>query len=374
MYTIEELENWINRISEAYEDNPSDKKVNSEIREIRYQINRMLETWPSLIANCRQYIEECNKDINSKKLSKTQEAEAKEAIEGNNNSIARYEFEIKKLNILLDTIDKYFSNEKPFDKYKCIQNIKELMSKKDVKIGQIESDAKVRPGYMSRLNKPDNDTMPSITFLISASRLLDVTIEELLFGVQDELSADEEIINDFLCDLISDTNRHEIHWNKEEEKSYRPYLTSRRFPLSNPLLVIREFDNPDLNPYLVTYGSKFYKESNVFVKTCYTTVLPGSSNKVFLVWCYTDKDDKYIPDSEFIEVYLTDDKEKANPVCNALRVSPSICKSLNDLYKLAMKDALNVYLNDETRNVINSYRTRRTISSEKTERSQDDKK
>ncbi len=374
MYTIEELESWMNRLLDAYEEDPLDKKVKAELREVRYQVERMLESWPKLINSCKQTVSDYETKLNSDKLTKNKKYEAVEVITGNKKSIDKYENEIMILNNFKSTLDKYLSDDKCFDKYKCISNIKYFMNDKDIKIGLIENDANVRPGYMSRLNKPDNETMPSINFLISASKLLGVSIEELLFGNPGELSSNEKFINEFLNDLIIDTKKHEIHWNKEKSETFERRHCNRRVPTNHPLLEIVEDEegNPGIKEYTIKYISKFFAEAEVYVKSCYSTMLPGSTNEVFIVGCFTNKADKIIPDNQFIEVYIVDKNDKSNPVCVSLKSAPTICSSLNSLFEIAANDSSNTYMDEDTRSIIMNYKIWRSGFEYNSERSKDE--
>ena len=51
-------------------------------------------------------------------------------------------------------LEELMSEKKNFDKSVCFSNIRELLRQNpDVKIGQIEKEAGIRLGYMSRLEK-----------------------------------------------------------------------------------------------------------------------------------------------------------------------------------------------------------------------------
>lgn len=69
------------------------------------------------------------------------------------NRLAHY------LTNITDALDEF----KNFNKYTCFNNIRALLKvNPDVKIGMIEKEAGVRLGYMSRLEKPDNSSEPTL--------------------------------------------------------------------------------------------------------------------------------------------------------------------------------------------------------------------
>ena len=59
------------------------------------------------------------------------------------------------------------------------------MKDKGIKIGQIESDAQVQPGYLSRIEKNPGKTTPSLEFVYTASKELDTSIDFLVDGHYD---------------------------------------------------------------------------------------------------------------------------------------------------------------------------------------------
>ena len=69
----------------------------------------------------------------------------------------------------LTQLESYLSECKNFNKTLCFSNIRELLRQNpDVKIGQIEKEAGIRLGYMSRLEKDGNTSEPSMEFVVTA--------------------------------------------------------------------------------------------------------------------------------------------------------------------------------------------------------------
>lgn len=52
-----------------------------------------------------------------------------------------------------------------FDKRLFISNIYQLAKERSVKIGDLEKKAGVSVGYLSRINKEDSNTVPTIDFV-----------------------------------------------------------------------------------------------------------------------------------------------------------------------------------------------------------------
>ena len=117
---------------------------------------------------------------------------------------------------LIENISDAEVDNKNFNKARCLSNIRELLRQKpEVKIGQIEKEAGIRLGYMSRLEKEGNTSEPSIEFLASAAKLLNISIDTLLSVDLSELTPTEQYIVNFFDKLKSDTLQDKLNWGIE---------------------------------------------------------------------------------------------------------------------------------------------------------------
>ena len=109
------------------------------------------------------------------------------------------------------------SSDKNFNKAVCFSNIRELLKQNPkVKIGQIEKEAGIRLGYMSRLEKEGNTSDPSMEFIVTAAKLLNVSIDTLVSVNLAELTPHEQYILKFFDKLIEDTNASKLDWVVEK--------------------------------------------------------------------------------------------------------------------------------------------------------------
>lgn len=100
-----------------------------------------------------------------------------------------------------------------FEKARFFSNLYFLAKTQGLKIGDIEESAGVSLGYISRLSKEDNKTVPGIEFLLSISEILGVALEGLLKCDYSTITADEQKVIDFLNQLISDTRKNDkLKW------------------------------------------------------------------------------------------------------------------------------------------------------------------
>ncbi len=121
-----------------------------------------------------------------------------------------------------------------FDKSRLISNIYYLAKKKNIKIGDIETKAGVSLGYISRLNKEENKTVPNIEFLVSVANSLGVSLDSLLENDFSTRTFDENKIISFLDKLTAQTKAYQIAWecetaddifsHDENERTKRPVM------------------------------------------------------------------------------------------------------------------------------------------------------
>ena len=116
----------------------------------------------------------------------------------------------------LTQLELYLSECKNFNKTLCFSNIRELLRQNpDVKIGQIEKEAGIRLGYMSRLEKDGNTSEPSMEFVVTAAKLLKVSVDTLISVDLTGLTPTEQYITSFFDKLKEDTLKDRLDWNRE---------------------------------------------------------------------------------------------------------------------------------------------------------------
>ncbi len=116
----------------------------------------------------------------------------------------------------LTQLDALMNEYKNFNKTLCFSNIRELLRQNpDVKIGQIEKEAGIRLGYMSRLEKAGNTSEPSMEFIVSAAKLLKVSVDTLISVDLTGLTPTEQYLVNFFDKLKADTLQDKLDWNRE---------------------------------------------------------------------------------------------------------------------------------------------------------------
>ena len=136
-----------------------------------------------------------------------------------------------------DELDAIRNQHKNFNKSVCFSNIRELLKDNpDVKIGQIERDAGIRLGYMSRLEKEDNTAEPSVEFIVTAAKLLNVSVDTLISFDIAGLTPTEKYLVNFVEKLKTDTMADKLNWNVISKNEMDRYETDINGNSLHPLI------------------------------------------------------------------------------------------------------------------------------------------
>lgn len=141
-----------------------------------------------------------------------------------------------------DELDELRRKNKNFNKSICFSNIRELLKENSkVKIGQIEREAGIRLGYMSRLEKEDNTSEPSMEFIVTAAKLLNVSVDTLISYDLAGLSSTEKYLVNFIEKLKTDTINEKLNWDVESKFELNKAETDINGNCLHPLFSLEEF-------------------------------------------------------------------------------------------------------------------------------------
>lgn len=206
---------------------------------------------------------------------------------------------------MLNKLEELLSDKRNFDKTLCFSNIRELLKQNpEVKIGQIEKEAGIRLGYMSRLEKDGNTAEPSMEFIITASKLLKVSIDTLVSINLAGLTPHEQYIVKFFDKLKADTIADKLDWNSEKAFDLNHLETDENGKTSHPLFSFETFfeegecDYPDQVSRVVFPSNTF--GYNTFIKDdCFDLRL---KNGTVLYLMSVEKSVHHINDSNAIAI------------------------------------------------------------------------
>lgn len=129
---------------------------------------------------------------------------------------------------------------KEFNKEILFDNISFLIKKLGKKIGEVETEVGVSPGYISRTSK-DGGAKPGIDFIVKICGILNVSIDTLISTDLSSLTPTEQYLISFFEKLKSDTLNDDINWNVETAENLSITTDVCGNSLDNPLLEYREF-------------------------------------------------------------------------------------------------------------------------------------
>ena len=266
--------------------------------------------------------------------------------------LARHEKELSSLSNATERLRYIVDNNKNFDKSILFRNIRKLLSSTGVKLGQIERDAHCQPGYMSRLEKADNTTDPTVEFVVTAAKTLDVSVDLLIHSDLVRMTETELYILRFINSLIRDTKTDSLPWKINNMGRYEKSASSSSAegdPMFNYLVGV------DLKTDSVQYRSMFTNRTLRCVGNCYMTELKGTGAKLYIMNCVDDAA-KQNEVKQFYELYIVSEK-KVNPLLCTAKTGETLQRAVKRLFEVVEISATHIHINDDVRTIIDLYLT-----------------
>ena len=273
------------------------------------------------------------------------------------------ENKLRELTYQKKAIDQYLkeggNRKKSFDKRICFENIRFLLSRESVKLGDIERNAGLTPGYMSRLEKEGNASDPSVEFVVTAAEMLGITVDTLLNSRLTSIPKDEELLIKFFTAVKEDTETGNVVWVKNNLDE----LTECRGCARDPeYFTILSEPNPNSNDFSVIYSSYFLpKKEYLFIGTCYQTQSLGTEDELILMKMELEDPPPEFT-GEFIEVYHKGDGGSIEPLCNNAISSNEMNVVVKSLFERAAISASHIHISEETRGFIDDYMKTRFLA------------
>lgn len=244
---------------------------------------------------------------------------------------------------------------KEFNKMLCLSNIYHLAKQRNIKIGDLESAAGVSAGYISRLNKPDTKTSPSIEMLAIVADKLDVSLDALLYHDYENLTPTEKYVVDFLEKLRSKTLSHDEIWRRETYSRLRRVGQDHRGNPEHPLFDWTKDENGCTSIEYISY----FREGERVVIIDDGYVLPFDGNQslyLMKVGVPVEMDDRGNTMETEYELYLVDSSWNVSIVCHSTFEEESpYNQPLEDLYTAAADSSKHPILTGNVRSAINSF-------------------
>lgn len=234
-----------------------------------------------------------------------------------------------------------------FDKSLCLSNIYYLAKLKNVKIGDLENKAGVSAGYLSRLNKEDNTSSPSIECITSMAAELQVSLDVLVGVDLQSITKTEEYIICFIEKVTRDTDDGVLVWDKESAQQL------------NNLNWQRGEDHPLFYPPYDEDGNAisddlFYQPVNKDLETvtinnpCFHAELCENTT-IYIMSTTANGITETI-----LDIYLVDNGRNA-PLCSTENYNPAIALAIRTLYEHITESTKHAQLRPEVKEIIECY-------------------
>lgn len=232
-----------------------------------------------------------------------------------------------------------------FNKAICLSNIYYLAKKQGVKIGDLESAAGVSAGYISRLNKEDNTSSPSIEAVVAIARKLEIPLDALLSRDYSALTSAENYLLQFLDKLLLDTTATDLIWEREPVAKICKYGVDEDGYAIHPLFIAEDDGT--------AYNSLFHEgESIGLLADGYKVEL--QPRKVLYIMAVGVETGESMPKREY-ELYSVV-RGRPSPICHSVW-SEDACfnKRLEEIYAAAAESSKLPKIDPEVKDLIDGF-------------------
>jgi len=256
---------------------PSKDEIREKLEEVELELQTVSSEHNDELTMIEK-IESCNAQNTKKKF--IEKYGTTEEIRKKCSNLELYQ---KELNEVYSDLEAIMNVLKNFNKAVCFSNIRELLRQKpDVKIGQIEKEAGIRLGYMSRLEKEGNTSEPSMEFIVTAAKLLNVSIDTLVSVDITALTPTEQYLVNFFDKLKSDTLIDKFNWNTETKFELDRLEQDMNGYVQHPLFSEETFYEQSDCEYpeevtRVVYSSKTFGPATCITGDCFNLRLKNGS-------------------------------------------------------------------------------------------------
>lgn len=177
-----------------------------------------------------------------------------------------------------NVMDEKYNSKILFD------NIDFLIKSENRKIGEVESEAGVSAGYISRTSK-DGGSKPGIEFIMNIAKVLNVSIDTLLKIDLSALTPTERYIMSFLEKLEKDTTNDSLPWERKSAETFEEsyHVTHGNVTLIRKKLTCREKDDyVENNASRTPFVSNSFGDNTEIYGDCFSLKLQNHTFLYFM--------------------------------------------------------------------------------------------
>ena len=146
-----------------------------------------------------------------------------------------------------------------YERKKLLENIYLYAKESDHSIGDLETNAGVSTGYLSRLAKKGDKGTIGVEFLCNVAEQLDKTLDALVYTDNSQLTENEQYMIEFLDKLTLQTESNEIEWDMMP-----PDIQDTSFIYEHPLF--RKVEKVDLEFHDIPYHYETNEYCSAFME------------------------------------------------------------------------------------------------------------
>lgn len=242
-----------------------------------------------------------------------------------------------------------------FDKAGCIENIYVLAKERGIKIGDLEEKAGVSKGYLSRINKEGNTSIPSIELLDSIAEQLGVSVDYLINYRMFEPTEGEAFLLKFLDKVMHRTICGKLEWQCENDGVVREDSAS---PVNNPLVSIVDGYSGEFDVLYKTHQFNSRFGNAVLIGNTYHTDMPGSNAKIYIMKVHyiveaADGSSGYtLP---MYEIYLVE--RDITPLCSSyyVRTGIPLMDKITELYRTIETSTSRIGITSDSKKLMENF-------------------
>lgn len=245
-----------------------------------------------------------------------------------------------------------------FNKAVMFDNISFMLKETGKKIGELESEAGVSPGYIARTSKEGN-TKPGIEFIMKAADALKISIDTLLRVDMSSLTPTEKYLISFLEKLTRDTTDDKLEWYRESAGYLNGRLeTDINGYCAHPLFSDATFMEESEGDYpeevsRIVFTSRSFDVHTVIAGDCFNLQM---KNETYLYVMNISKSVYKIgdPNAHAKEIWMCPRYGANQFLCNT-KGAPEIAMLIEGLYSAISENARHPKVNKDIKEVIDAF-------------------
>ena len=239
-----------------------------------------------------------------------------------------------------------------FDRAKLMTNITVLIKEKGLRIGELESRVGISAGYISKMTKAENESMPGVDLIFKLAQELEVSVEALVCGDFNKSNDNLLFLMQFLRSLEEDINIHRDEWRQFAD--YDELRIEYDFP-ALPMLTRTLEVNMQEKVSSFRYVSEFRRNANLTVTDDNFYAFVSGIGPLLLFRLENHLPEGRKTEFELYAINMGSSDEQVIPMCSSLDSDGEIAPYLMDLHNCLLRHSKDIQISEETRSLINGY-------------------